>query len=306
MSRDETQGKIIVGVDGSLSSKAAVEWGARDAATRNVPLELVHVVPPMVATGEGWSDIPVPDSYLRLQEEQANQVLEQAHKVAAEAVAPGRAPQVTTEVVHAPIVPALVDSSWHAGMVVVGCRGQGAMGRALLGSVSSGLAHHAHCPVAVIHDEGSASTRTPHAPVVVGIDGSPTSELATEIAFDEASRRGVELVALHAWSDMGALDFPSMNWAPIEWRNIKEKEEEILAERLSGWNERYPDVAVRKVVVCDRPGPRLLEQTQGAQLVVVGSHGRGGFPGMLLGSVSAAVVNSAQIPVIIARVPPGV
>lgn len=98
--------------------------------------------------------------------------------------------------------------------------------------------------------------------VVVGIDGSPTSELATDIAFDEASRRGVELVALHAWSDMGPLDFPSTNWAPIEWRNIEDQEKEVLAERLSGRQERYPDVVVHKVVVCDRPAPRLLEQAK--------------------------------------------
>ncbi len=146
-------------------------------------------------------------------------------------------------------------------------------------------------------------TRSRQAPVVVGVDGTPASELATEIAFDEASRRGVELVALHAWSDMGPLDFPSINWAPIEWRNIKDQEEEALAERLCGWHDRYPDVVVHKVVVCDQPAPRLLEQAQKAQLVVVGSHGRGGFAGILLGSVSTAVANCAQIPVIIAHMP---
>jgi nucleotide-binding universal stress UspA family protein len=154
----------------------------------------------------------------------------------------------------------------------------------------------------VIHGEDSATQRSSQ-PVLVGVDGSPTSELATDIAFGEASRRGVDLVALHAWSDMGPLDFPSINWAPIEWRNIKDQEEEVLAERLSGRQERYPDVTVHKVVVCDRPAPRLLERAQNAQLVVLGSHGRGGFPGMLLGSVSSAVVNSARIPVIIARRP---
>jgi nucleotide-binding universal stress UspA family protein len=139
--------------------------------------------------------------------------------------------------------------------------------------------------------------------VVVGIDGSPASELATEIAFDQASRRGVDLVALHAWSDMGPIEFASANWAPIEWRNIKVAEEEVLSERLSGYSERYPNVTVRRVVVSDRPAPRLLEQAAEAQLLVVGCRGRGGFAGMLLGSVGSAVVNSAQIPVIVARMP---
>ena len=281
----------------------AVEWAARDAEMQNVPLKLVHAVAPMVtAVGDG-SDIAAFADYAQLQDDQARQIIEQAHKVAKEAVSSSWAPNITSEVLHAPIVPTLVDLSDDADLIVVGCRGQGAVARALLGSVSSGLAHHAHCPVAVIHDEDPVTTHLPQAPVVVGIDGSPTSELATEIAFDEASRRGVELVALHAWSDMGPLDFPSINWAPIEWRNIRDQEEEVLAERLCGWQERYPDVVVRKVVVCDQPAARLLEQAQGAQLVVVGSHGRGGFPGMLLGSVSTAVVNTAHIPVIIARMP---
>ena len=100
-------------------------------------------------------------------------------------------------------------------MIVVGCRGRGALRRRLLGSVSSGLVHHAHCPVAVIHDWGhlpraGEDPLMPHparAPVVVGIDGSPASESATAIAFDEASRRKVELVAVYAFSDIDVSDF---------------------------------------------------------------------------------------------------
>ena len=94
-------------------------------------------------------------------------------------------------------------------MIVVGCRGLGAIGRRLLGSVSSGLVHHAHCPVAVIHDEDPMMPHPSEAPVVVGIDGSPASEQATAIAFEEASRRGVDLVAVHAWSDFSAFDLPA-------------------------------------------------------------------------------------------------
>ena len=134
------------------------------------------------------------------------------------------------------------------------------------------------------------------APVVVGIDGSPASESATAIAFDEASRRGVELVAVHAWSDYAVSELPG-----IEWSDLQKQAEETLAERLAGWQERYPDVTVRRVVVLDRPAHQLLEQSESAQLTVVGSHGRGGFAGMLLGSVSSAVAESARMPVIVAR-----
>ena len=177
---------------------------------------------------------------------------------------------------------------------MVGCRGRGALRRGLLGSVSTGLIHHAHCPVAVIHDKVPSLMQ----PVLVGIDGSPASELATAIAFDEASWRGVDLVPLHTWSDAEVSDVPSQ-----EWSAQQAAAEEPLAERITGWQDRYPDVSVEGVVVWDQPARRLLDQSESTQLVIVGSHGRGGFTGMLLGSVSTAVVHGARIPVIVARQP---
>ena len=132
--------------------------------------------------------------------------------------------------------------------------------------------------------------------MLVGIDGSPASELATAIAFDEASWRGVQLVALHAWSaaDMSAV-------ASMESSGLQSAAEKTLAERLAGFQERYPDVTVHRRVVFDHPARHLLDESESAQLVVVGSHGRGGFAGMLLGSVSTAVVHAARIPMIVAR-----
>jgi nucleotide-binding universal stress UspA family protein len=130
----------------------------------------------------------------------------------------------------------------------------------------------------------------------VGIDGSPASELATAVAFDEASWRGVELVALHAAHDSDPFGIHQLEWAEVE-----PKAYEALAERLAGWQERYPDVRVRRVVVFDRPADHLLEQAKTAQLVVVGTRGHGEFAGLLLGSVSAAVVQATLTPVIVAR-----
>ena len=293
--KEPATGPIIVGVDASESSRAAIAWAAHDAELRGLPLHLVHVLPPLVVPSAPVPDFPA--SYARSEEERARQTVERAHKLAVEASSSDRVSQISSELLAGPVVPGLVELSNSATMVVVGCLGESAVTRAVLGSVSSGLVHHAHCPVAVIHGETKPA---PDAPVLVGVDGSPASERATAIAFDEASRRGVDLVALHAWSDMGPIEFASVNWAPIEWRNIEVGEEEVLAERLSGWQARYPDVTVHRVVVSDRPAPRLLEHADTAQLVVVGSHGRG-VSRMLLGSVSSAIVHSAQTPVIVAR-----
>jgi nucleotide-binding universal stress UspA family protein len=122
-------------------------------------------------------------------------------------------------------IPTLVDVSKDAAMIVVGCRGRGALTQRLLGSVSSGLVQHAHCPIAVIHDEDPMMDHPALAPVLVGIDGSPASEIATAIAFDEASRRGVGLVVMHSW----AAD--DNDFAVAEWGRQLEIGEEALSER---------------------------------------------------------------------------
>jgi len=284
---------IVVGVDGSPAANAAAVWAAREAAMRNVPLTVVHAVKAIVPTYPG---IPLPAGVGVWQEEQGRQVLEQAAKIAREAVRGDRVVDVTTELAFGAPVSALVGMSAEVEMVVVGGSGRGAVSRLLLGSVSSSVVHSAHCPVAVIRDEDPLMPHPMQAPVLVGLDGSPASELAVAIAFDEASRRGVELIALHAWSDVEVLDVAGLDWAAV-----KAEAERSLAEQLAGWQERYPDVTVHRLVECDHPARQLIERSESAQLVVVGSHGRAGVSGALLGSVSNAIVHSVRMPVIVAR-----
>jgi nucleotide-binding universal stress UspA family protein len=284
---------IIVGVDGSPASNAAISWAAHDAVLRRIPLTLVHIVNPVTSP---WSQAALLDGFAVWQENEGRRLLADALKIARDSAKDDPRIPIESELMFAATVPTLVDLSKEAELVVVGTYGRGALARGLLGSVSSALVQHSHCPVAVIRDEDPRMPHPSQAPVLVGIDGSPASELATAIAFDEASRRRVDLIALHVWSDTEVFELPG-----VDWSAVKAEEERLLSEGLAGWQERYPDVTVHKLLICDRPARVLVETSETAQLVVLGSHGRGGFTGMLLGSVSHAVVQSVRMPIIVAR-----
>jgi nucleotide-binding universal stress UspA family protein len=284
---------IIVGVDGSPASDAAVGWAAHDAVVRGMPLTLMRVENPAAST---WAQAPLLEELAGWQEAEGRSMLANALKIAHDITKDASQITINGELQFSAPGPTLVDRSEDAELIVVGTDGRGALARGLLGSVSSGLVRHARCPVAVIHD---GELRMPHpteAPVLVGVDGSSASDLATEIAFDEASRRRVGLTALHAWSDREVVELPGVNWPAV-----KAEEERLMSEALAGWQERYPDVTVTKLLVCDQPARALVETSQSAQLVVVGSHGRNAFTRTLLGSVSNAVVQSVRMPVIVAR-----
>ena len=283
---------IIVGIDGSPVSDAAVSWAARDAAIRGLPLTLVHVENPAAPT---WSQAPTLEESPAEQVAEGRSLLANASTIARDAIADTARIQINGELLSSAIVPALVDQSKDAELIVVGSRGRGALSRGFLGSVSSGLIRHAHCPVALIRDEDPQTPHPANAPILVGIDGS-TADLATAIAFEEASRRHADVIALHAWNDTDMSEIPGYDWSPTTT-----KEGHLLDDALAGWQGRYPDVTVHKRLVRDRAARALVDASESAQLVVVGSHGSGALAGMLLGSVNNAVVQAVHRPVIVAR-----
>ncbi|MFC7448206.1 universal stress protein [Rhodococcus daqingensis] len=289
---------IVVGVDGSESSTAAVAWAARTAAMRKTPLVLVSVVhvpayyysEPYLARGYG-DDL----------KNAGRAHLDSAAVLAAQAVDGLASVDISTKLHEGQIAETLLQYSDGATMIVLGSRGLGEFTGALMGSVTVAVSSHSTAPVAVVRGRTLDGRPPTEGPVVVGVDGSEVSEAAVAVAFEEAATRHASLIAVHVWSDVSVQPCLGATADDPHWSGIQSFEEAVLSERLAGWTERYPDVAVQRVVARDRPVRVLSEFAERAQLLVVGSHGRGGFKGMLLGSTSNALMRTADCPVLIVR-----
>ena len=182
----------------------------------------------------------------------------------------------------------------RAQLLVLGDRGLGGVAGLVLGSVAVALAARGACPVVIVRGE----TRNTDGPVVVGIDESTVSEAALRFAFAAAAVRGAELVVLHAWSPT-AID---KALEPVmDWDAVANKEDADIAEGGSWWRQQEPQVTRRRRGVRVGAARALVDASRGAQLVVVGSRGRGTAAGLLLGSVSHGVLHAAHCPVAIVR-----
>ncbi|MDI9833112.1 universal stress protein [Streptomyces sp. KAU_LT] len=288
-------GPVVVGVDGSPSSLTAVEAAAREARAHGVALRVVHAFgrPParIPAGGRPWepaSAAGVPqliDGTLGEAEERAR------------AAAPGV--EAAHEVVVGDPVEVLEIESRTASMIVVGSRGLSRFGALMVGSTAGQLAAHASCPVLVVRGDPR-----PAGPVLLGVDGSPAARGAVEFAFSEASRHGTDLIALHVWSNRTERAYASPADPPFvtyDEGRLHDEEERVLAEALGGLGDLYPDVRVERRLVRGRVRHTLIEAGADAGLLVVGARGRGGFAGLLLGSVSQAVLHHAPCPVAVVR-----
>jgi nucleotide-binding universal stress UspA family protein len=285
---------VVVGVDGSPASTQAVRWAVREAVARQLPLTLVHMYED---PARQFPDPVVADAVRAAQETQARRWLRTATSTVHE-TAPDLNP--AEQLRMGPVVATLVTLSDDAALVVLGATGIGAFTGMLVGSTANVVVSWARCPVAVVRTP-SLRGRSPDGPVVVGIDGSEASEAAISFAFDEASQRGCALVAVHSWNEV-FID-PELNVAriAIDTTGMQERAHQLLAQLLAGWQEKFPDVEVRRVVTQGRPLDALLEPGEDACLIVVGSRGHGGFDGMLLGSTSQALVHHAPCPLVVVR-----
>lgn len=286
-------GPVVAGVDGSPSSLVAVERAAEEARLHGVELRVINAFtwpPPLPLAAESLAYQPV-ESALR---EVADHLLAEAVARVRETVPDTR---VSSQVIDGDPLTVLVGASHWAALVVLGSRGLSTFSGLLLGSVAGRVAARAACPVLVVRGDPG-----PGGEVAVGVDGSPAGLSALAVAFSEASARGAPLAAVHAWTEWNVPPSPPEDPGKphaMAAGELRQKEEVLMAESLAGWSAEYPDVAVERRTVRGRPRQALLDAGEHAQLLVVGTRGHGGFRGLLLGSVSQAVLHHAPCSVLV-------
>jgi nucleotide-binding universal stress UspA family protein len=285
-------GTVLVGYDGSPGARAALEWALAEASRLSAPVHLRYIFEWVSEVGVFYVAPPYREGDLRTK----------AQTVVDEAVATATATHpelnVSGDVVDGSAAGVLCEASRYARMVVVGHSGLGGFGGLLIGSVGVAVTAHAHCPVVVVRGHLPAQFSLP---IWVGVDGSPESDLAVGFAFDSAARCGAPLAAIHTWD---APPLPRRNTVPplsYDAARIEAAERQLLDEGLASWRDKYPQVAVTTSVVPGHAGQALVDVSRRGQLVVVGSRGRGGFRGLLLGSVSQRLLHHAACPVVVVR-----
>ena len=288
------RGSVVVGLERSDEGQAAAEYAAEVADRRHVPLLLVHAFEPSPYIGRaptiGWGfdmEEVLRDSSERLLDEAAARLsigypdLEVISRTRA-----GSAAAI------------LIEESKRAALLVVGSRGQGGFADLVIGSTTLHVTSHAHCPVVVVPGAPVDATSR-HGVVVVGVDGTDHSEAAIAFAFQMASETREKLTAVHAWHDPASMGVGVMMPLVYDPTLVEREEELALAESMAGWSAKFPDVEVEQTVVRGHPVHALVTRAATADLLVVGSRGRGSLRSLLLGSVCHGVLHHASGPVAI-------
>lgn len=284
---------VVVGVDGSDTSLKALDWAVGEAGRSGRGVRAVSCYSVPFYGEPGMFGAYAIESQVEAIKAEHEQIASSALHRAAELD-----PTVPREgsVVFASPAAVLPEAADEGDMIVVGSTGRTGVLAATLGSVATAVCHRASVPVVVVPattPEGGKGMKK----IVVGVDGSPTSEEALQWAFDEARLAGAELVVLHGWS------YPYAGWRSEPRDEMKLdalRQLEASVETL-GPDRDASGVKVHAKLVEDHPAAAIIEEAGDADLVVVGSRGRGGFRSLLLGSTSRAVVQHAPCPVAVIR-----
>ncbi|GAA4406408.1 universal stress protein [Fodinibacter luteus] len=283
--------RVVVGVDGSPLSMAAVTRAAQVASARGLPLHVLHAFAadlPMLGFGELSDGSAVVSTH--------------AHRLVADGVARAHVVDptltVTTSIREGYASQALVDAARTAALVVVGAMGHGVFSRASVGAVAMQVVTHARCPVLVVGHENT-DPASEDASVVVGVDGSKPSLRALAAAFDEAARGNGALAVVHAWEARSAAD-PTLA-SDSSWSAYEAELQRTVEAALTARRAEHPHVKVDYEVLQAEPVSALLERAQGAALLVVGSRGSGGFPGLHVGSTALRLMGRSPCPILFTR-----
>lgn len=280
---------LLVGYDGSEESAWALDWAAEDARTRGLPLTVLHSWD--IRSG-GLAPMPAVDPRAKAQEI-LNAGIEHAHEVASDLKA-------RAVLARAPAAARLIEASETADLIVLGSRGAGGFAGLTLGSVGAQVAAHASCPVVIVRGDRPHPERGPGR-VVVGMDGSPASRAALATAFTEADAHGLSLRVVIAWDPVPARELPPL----MDEAGMRAAAEARMVELMLPLRERHPGVRAETEIVTGVPRQVLMDAAGEARLLVVGSRGLGGFRGLLLGSVSQALIHHAPCPVAVVHAPAG-
>jgi nucleotide-binding universal stress UspA family protein len=300
---------IVVGVDGSDHGQCALVWAAREAQRRRRPLHIVtaYSVPIFAASGLDGGYATVDDSVIR---EGAEAVVKQAlEKVS------GYDIDVSASVENGDASGVLLEMSRTAELLVFGTRGRGGFVGRLLGSVSSALPAHAQCPTVTVPlvcsdrlgettedkriraEQAKAGHQRVDNVVVVGVDGSEQARVAVLEAADQAGRLGALLRVVCAVPQYSG----SLAWvpAPMDRKALFADIQVTLDAGMAWLRSHYPNLSAECELVDGSPVDVLVDASRHVELVVVGTRGRGGFTGMLLGSTSDGVLHHAKGPVMV-------
>ncbi|NIK59196.1 universal stress protein [Kribbella shirazensis] len=282
---------IVIGYDGSPGSVSALRWAADAAGRAMAPLRIVEAFEIVILTR------PSPGHVVPLE---AVRTARQAALGAVAASIRNDHPdlEVETSLVGGAASQTLIDAAQDARLVVLGSRGHGGWSGLLVGSAAVQVTTHAECPVVVIpHDLRPHAQEGPA--VVVGVDGSKASANAVEFAFDQADSLHAKVVALHTWTSPFLTYADGASMLQFDEEKIREESRLLVAESVAGAAADHPDVEWTTELVPGSAAQALVRRSESADLVVVGSRGRGGFTGLLLGSVSQSVLHHARCPIAI-------